>query len=99
MPYSLEQIRQMIKPIAEEYGVEKVSVFGSYSRGTATDKSDLDLIIKKGKLRTLFQLSAFRLAVEDALRLSVDLLTTESNDRLFLERIAPDEVTIYEFAG
>ena len=96
MPYTLEQIRQLIKPIADAYGVKKVSVFGSYSRGTASDQSDLDLLISKGKIRSLFQLSGFRLAIEDALRLPVDLVTSEANDRAFLSLIAPDEVTIYE---
>ena len=99
MLYTLEQIIQKIKPIADAFGVEKVSVFGSYSKGTATEKSDLDLIIKKGKIRSLFQLSGFRLAVEDALCIPVDLITTEANDQQFLSMIASDEVTIYESAG
>ena len=98
MLYTLEQIVKKIKPIADAYGVDKVSLFGSYSKGTATDNSDLDLIIKKGKIRSLFQLSGFRLALEDALCIPVDLITTEANDKQFLSMIAPDEVTIYESA-
>ena len=65
--YSVNELRRIISPIAREYGVESVSLFGSHARGTATSSSDVDLKIVKGRLRSLFQLSGFRLAVEDAL--------------------------------
>ena len=32
--YSIDELRQIITPIAQAYGVESVSLFGSYSRGT-----------------------------------------------------------------
>ncbi len=54
-PYSIEELKNIIIPIAKQHGVESVSVFGSYSRGTASAKSDLDLKIDKGELRSLFQ--------------------------------------------
>ena len=83
-PYSIEDLRSIISPIARQHGVESVSVFGSYSRGTASASSDVDLKIEKGQLRSLFQICGFRLAVEDALKLPVDLITSESSDRAFL---------------
>ena len=44
------------------------------------------LILKstKGALRSLFQLCGFRLAIEDALKLPVDLVTSDSSDKSFL---------------
>ena len=94
-PYSIEELRRIISPIAIEHGVQSVSVFGSYSKGTASLNSDVDLKIEKGKLQSLFQLSGFRLAVEDALKLSVDLVTTDSSDQAFLNMIEKDEVLLY----
>lgn len=94
-PYSIDELRQIIAPIAQEHGVESVSLFGSYSRGTASTCSDVDLKIEKGQLRSLFQLSGFRLAVEDALKLPVDLVTSEASDRVFLDTISRDEVLLY----
>ena len=96
MPYSIDELREIINPIAAAHGVKSVSLFGSYSQGTADESSDVDLKIEKGDLRSLFQLSAFRLAVEDALKLDVDLLTTESNDSEFLQMISGDEVMLYQ---
>ena len=92
-------MRRIVSPIAKQHGVKSVAVFGSYSRGQATETSDVDLKIEKGALRTLFQLSSFRLALEDALRIPVDLVTSESSDTAFLDMIAKDEVLLYRNAG
>ncbi len=97
-PYSIEELRRIVSPIAQAHGVESVSLFGSYSRGTANAGSDVDLVIEKGALRSLFQLSGFRLAVEDALKLPVDLVTSESSDKSFLDLIRKDEVLLYRNA-
>ena len=98
MPYTIDELREIISPIAAEHGVESVSLFGSYSKGNASRESDVDLKIEKGQLRTMFQISGFRLAVEDALQLPVDLITSESSDREFLAMIAKDEVLLYRSA-
>ncbi len=97
-PYSIDELRHIISPIARAHGVKSVSLFGSYSKGTASGRSDVDLKIEKGRLRSLFQLSGFRLAVEDALKLPVDLVTSESSDRAFLDMIRKDEVMLYRDA-
>lgn len=96
--YSINDLRQIIAPIAQAHGVKSVSLFGSYSRGNASADSDVDLKIEKGELRSLFQLSAFRLAVEDALHLPVDLVTSEASDGDFLEAIQQEEVLLYRNA-
>ena len=95
MPYSIEELRRIIDPIARRHGVGRVSLFGSYANGSATADSDVDLKIEKGRLTTLFQLCGFRLAVEDALHLPVDLVTTDSADPAFLAAIQEHEVTLY----
>ena len=97
-PYSIDELTNIIAPIADAHGVESVSVFGSYSRGEALADSDVDLKIEKGRLRSLFQLSGFRLAVEDALHLPVDMVTTEASDPDFLEMIRKEEVLLYQNA-
>ena len=93
--YSIEDIRRIITPIAQRHGVASVSLFGSYSKGTASSTSDVDLKIEKGRIRSLFQLCGFRLAVEDALKLPVDMVTSESSDRAFLDMIKDEEVLLY----
>ena len=38
--YSIDEIREIVAPIAKQHGVDKVFLFGSYARGDATPASD-----------------------------------------------------------
>lgn len=98
MPYTIEELQNLIAPIAKAHGVKRISLFGSYSRGTAGQNSDVDLLIEKGSTMSLFQLSGLRLSLEDALKIPVDIVTTESSDKEFLHNIARDEVLLYRNA-
>lgn len=93
--YTLDEIRECIVPIAKEYGVEKVYLFGSYARGDATEQSDLDFRIDKGKIRSYFALGGLYNRLSDALSKPIDLVTTESLDLEFMKSIAPEEVLLY----
>lgn len=52
--YTVEEIRNIVHEIAPKYGVERVSLFGSYARGEAKPDSDIDLRIEKGRIMGLF---------------------------------------------
>ena len=45
MIYTLEQLKELIAPIAEKYRLSAVYLFGSYARGTAKEASDVDLLV------------------------------------------------------
>ncbi len=96
--YSIEEIQKHVSPMAKRYGVERVFLFGSYAKGSATPESDIDLRVDKGSLRGLFALSGMRLDICDSLSKDVDLLTTNSLDDNFRDKIRRDEVLIYERA-
>lgn len=96
--YTVSQIRDIVVPIAIRHGVESVSLFGSYAENRADASSDVDLKIEKGALKSLLDLSRFRLAVEDALDLNVDLVTSQCSDASFLREIEKSEVLLYRSA-
>ena len=60
MKRDIESIRKIVSPIARKYGVKRVYLFGSYAKGLATEKSDVDLLIEKGKPMSLLKLSGMR---------------------------------------
>ena len=45
MVYTIDDLRRIIAPIAEQYGLRAVYVFGSYARGEANADSDIDLLV------------------------------------------------------
>lgn len=93
--YSLDEIKAIAAPIAKQYGVAALYLFGSYARGEATSQSDLDFRIEKGQLRSLFQLAGMQLALESGFQKKLDLLTSQNIDPDFLAAIQPEEVLIY----
>ena len=50
MIYTIDQLRAITVPIAASYGVKRLSLFGSYARGEATETSDIDLLVDRGSI-------------------------------------------------
>lgn len=46
--YTLPQLKAVLTPVFVQYGVQKAVLFGSYGKGTATEKSDIDLLVDSG---------------------------------------------------
>ena len=95
MIYTIDEIKHIVIPIAESYGVASISLFGSYAKGSATSTSDIDFIMEKGDLIGIKYFS-FLEELEDALNCKIDLITTGFSNKEFLNKIKEDEVLIYE---
>ena len=97
--YSIEEIQSVVAPIAQKYDVERVYLFGSYARGEATDTSDLDFIIDKGRLRGLM-LAGMLGDLQENFSKNVDLITSSSiaqnSCSSFKQNIEKELVVIYE---
>ena len=93
--YTIPEIKNIVCPLAKEYGAERVYLFGSYARGESTKNSDIDLRIDKGNIKGL-ALAGLLLDLEKALGCPVDLITTTSLDKELLSSIKNDEVLLYE---
>lgn len=97
MPYTIDEIRIKAMPIAIRYGVDALSLFGSYARGEADEKSDLDFLIQKGSMKGLLSYCGMIAELEDVFHCHVDLVIKNAiKDEQFLETIGKDEVKLYE---
>ena len=96
MCYTIGEIRNKAVPIAKEFGVKRMSLFGSYARGEADDESDIDFYIDKGKLESLIRYFMFVEKLEESLGCHVDVVTTGIRDVDFLRRIESEGVLLYE---
>jgi predicted nucleotidyltransferase len=92
--YSIDEIQSTIRPIAESFGVERIFLFGSYARGEATPTSDIDFRVDKGQVKG-FAFGGLINALSEALDKDVDVVTTASLDKDFLDYISKEEVLLY----
>lgn len=92
----ITEISNAVKPIAFQYGLKRVFLFGSYAKGTATENSDVDLLIEKGEPLSLLRLAGLRQSFQEKLNLPVDLLTTSGIEEGFKKEIEGTELLLYE---
>ncbi|MCL2149281.1 MAG: nucleotidyltransferase domain-containing protein [Methanomassiliicoccaceae archaeon] len=94
--YTLDELAGLVTPLLERYaGVDRAYVFGSYARGEADDRSDVDIRIDAGNLRNM-DLCALMVRLERALGMPVDVIPTDSIPEGYLSTIREHEVLIYE---
>lgn len=93
--YTIEEIKAKAIPIAKKYGVKKLSLFGSYARGEADEKSDLDFLYDKINSKEMFAYFSFVQDLEDEFKCHVDLVSYGVSDKKFLTEIQRDEVILY----
>jgi len=82
--------------ICREHDVAMIGVFGSMARGEASDQSDLDLIVRFSKRKSLLALVALERQIATALGRKVDLLTEAAISPYLRERIMRELKVIYE---
>lgn len=95
MVYTFEEIKAKATPIAQEYGLLSLILFGSYARGEANDESDLDFVYN-GELKGLLQYYSLVRKLENIFDCHVDLVSTNINNKKFLKKILEEGIMIYE---
>ena len=71
--YTIEEIANIIKPFAKQYGVDSIYLFGSYAKGTATEDSDIDLIVFGGAGFKLSLVYALGEDLREAFKKQIDI--------------------------
>ena len=104
--YSEKEIKDIVIPIAKQYGIDKVYLFGSYARGEASEESDVDLYIEISKPLGMKYCSFFS-EIEKGLDKNIDIITkdalfnpvTLNINKGLIESINRERKCIYEQQG
>ena len=75
--------------------IKSVSLIGSYSKGTSTPSSDVDLFLDLEEGFSLFDLADLQIELEKALGKKVDLVT-KTDDTYFINHIQKEKIQLYE---
>ena len=95
---TIQNIHDAVIPLAEQYGLNRVFLFGSYARGDATEDSDVDLRIDRGSMRGI-EFGGLYEDMREALDKNVDIMTTRQLDDGFLSSIRKEEILLYDRTG
>ena len=92
---TVDKIKSVCAPLFEQYGVKYAYLFGSYAKGKATERSDVDLLISM----PLNGLRFYELVevLRESLKKKVDLLdeTQLDNNSVLVKEILRDGIKIY----
>lgn len=72
-----------------------MGVFGSYARGEATSKSDIDLLVEFKRQKSLMELVSIERELSEKTGVKVDLLTEKSVSPHILGYVKKDLKVIY----
>ena len=87
-----EAIRDKIITILKKHGAKKISIFGSYVRGEATQVSDLDIIVEFEEPVSLLKLVSLENFLTDFIGMKVDLVPKEDIRPELQEQILGDVI-------
>ncbi|MGB9628026.1 MAG: nucleotidyltransferase family protein [Thermodesulfobacteriota bacterium] len=77
-----EEILKILKDelpyLKERYGIKKIGLFGSYSRGEQNVESDVDLLVQFGKPIGFFTFIAIENYLSERIGVKVELVTEDA---------------------
>jgi len=95
---SIDDLREILTPIARRYDVDKVVLFGSSARGDADIGSDYDFCIDPGSIRSAVTFGHLYMDIMYAIGREVDVISRNALEKgsEFLLNIERDGVVLYE---
>jgi uncharacterized protein len=88
-------IKKRSLPIFKGHAVKHAAIFGSFARGEAKTRSDVDFLIEyKSKNKSLFDLVDLKSELEESLGRKVDIITYNSIYSRIREQILAEQVII-----
>ncbi len=95
--YSLDEVKALLRPVFEKYGLKKAAVFGSYARNTANHGSDIDILVHFDDSFELDKYLRFEADLKRALKKKVDILDFRCISPALREDVLREAIEIYEY--
>ena len=93
---SLDDLKDIVRPIAIRYNIRRIYLFGSRARGDYDSDSDYDFIILCPDDMGLIELTNFRSELMKALHKPVDFAYEDYLTAGFNSIVGQDKVLVYE---
>jgi predicted nucleotidyltransferase len=94
MAIKVQAIKPQIAEILLKHGVKRAAFFGSFARGDTVDGSDIDILVDLAADKSLLDLVAIKLEIEDLLGVHVDVLTYKSLLPAIKESVLKEQLPI-----
>lgn len=93
---SIKILKQLIEKhrqrLENEYSIKTLGIFGSYSKGKASPKSDLDLLVEFSQTPSFFKFVRLERTLSRLLGIHVDLATPNSLKPLIKKKILKEAI-------
>ena len=90
-----KKIRESIIAILSRYDAERIAIFGSYARGDARNNSDIDILVRFARPKSLVQIVQIEDEIRKSIHMKVDLVTENAVSPYLAGTIHRDEVVIF----
>jgi hypothetical protein len=91
---SINRQREAILEIAARYGATNIRIIGSVARGDATDASDLDLIVRFERGRSLLDHGGLVMDLRELLGIRVDVIDEEAMRPRFRQHVMKEAIPL-----
>ena len=78
---TIQDIKTLVRPVAEKYRIKDICLFGSYARGEADESSDLDFLVIGGEDFKSTMIFAFSEELRIILKKEVDVFEVDEIDK------------------
>jgi len=90
----LKILREELPFLRKKYGVKRIGLFGSYSRGEATEESDIDILVDFERPIGFFDFIDLEEYLKEKLGAEVELVTEDALKPLIKPRVTRETVYV-----